>query len=217
MDKDRESLENLNSVYQTIKEDIIKRLEFFRSIRDKNDENLIFEELLFCILTPQSKARMADKAITNLKNKNLLFSDDVKLISDELNVVRFKNNKAKYIIEAKKLFTQNGKISIIDKIDSNDIFKTRDWFVNNIKGYGYKEGSHFLRNIGLGMDLAILDRHILKNLKNFSVIQDIPQSIGRKKYFEIEEKIKKFSEKVEIPLDHLDFVLWFKEAGEIFK
>ena len=27
----------------------------------------------------------------------------------------------------------------------------------------YKEASHFLRNIGFGENIAILDRHILKN------------------------------------------------------
>ena len=63
---------------------------------------------------------------------------------------------------------------------------------------GYKEASHFLRNIGLGYDIAILDRHILKNLKLFNVIDEIPSSISKKKYFEIEEKMRNFSKKIKL-------------------
>ena len=82
---------------------------------------------------------------------------------------------------------------------------------------GYKEASHFLRNIGLGEDLAILDRHILKNLKFTGVIKDIPKAMTKEQYFNIENKMKKLSQRSKIPLGHLDLVMWYKEAGEIFK
>ncbi len=98
-----------------------------------------------------------------------------------------------------------------------DAKRAREWLVENVKGYGYKEASHFLRNIGLGADLAILDRHILKNLKSAGVIRQIPKSLNRKNYLDVEERMRKFARKVRIPLDHLDLVLWYKEAGEVFK
>ncbi|MDM7912425.1 MAG: DNA lyase, partial [Methanotrichaceae archaeon] len=82
---------------------------------------------------------------------------------------------------------------------------------------GYKEASHFLRNIGLGGDLAILDRHILKNLALLGVIDGIPASPSKKMYLEIESKMIEFSRKAKIPMSHLDLLLWYKEAGEIFK
>jgi len=56
----------------------------------------------------------------------------------------------------------------------------REWLIRSIRGIGYKEASHFLRNIGLGENLAILDRHILKNLKFFGVIEEIPASLPKK-------------------------------------
>ena len=86
-----------------------------------------------------------------------------------------------------------------------------------MKGIGYKEASHFLRNIGFGEHLAILDRHIMKNLKLLGIIDEIPISLTRKKYLEIEQRMVKFSKKVKIPMKHLDLVLWYKETGEIFK
>jgi N-glycosylase/DNA lyase len=98
------------------------------------------------------------------------------------------------------------------------VINMREWLVSNIKGYGYKEASHFLRNIGLGRDIAILDRHILKNLKKFSVINKIPDSVGpRKIYLEIEEKMRRFSRDIGIPLDALDLLFWSLQTGFIFK
>jgi N-glycosylase/DNA lyase len=94
----------------------------------------------------------------------------------------------------------------------------RDWLVENIKGYGYKEASHFLRNIGLGRDIAILDRHILKNLKRYGVISKIPDSVGsRKVYLDIEERMRRFSKRSGIPMDALDLVFWSMQTGFIFK
>ncbi len=94
----------------------------------------------------------------------------------------------------------------------------REWFVENIKGFGYKEASHFLRNIGLGKDIAILDRHILKNLKKYGVIDKIPSSLGsRRVYLEIEEKMKGFSKKTGIPLEDMDLLFWSLQTGFVFK
>lgn len=89
--------------------------------------------------------------------------------------------------------------------------------MKNVKGMGYKEASHFLRNIGFADDLAILDRHILKNLKIFGIIEEIPKSLSKKKYLEIEEKMRNLANEVNIPLSHLDLLFWSKETGEIFK
>ena len=74
-----------------------------------------------------------------------------------------------------------------------------------------------MRNLGMGRDLAILDRHILKNLLAFGVINEIPSSMTRKKYLEIEERMSIFSSDEGIPMDHLDLLFWYMEAGEIFK
>jgi N-glycosylase/DNA lyase len=74
-----------------------------------------------------------------------------------------------------------------------------------------------LRNIGLGEDLAILDRHILKNLALLGVIKEVPSNLSRKTYLEIEKKMTEFSKEAEIPMGKLDLLLWYKEAGEVFK
>ena len=89
--------------------------------------------------------------------------------------------------------------------------------MKNVKGMGFKEASHFMRNIGIGNELAILDRHILKNMKLLGVIDEIPESITENVYLMLEKKLSEFSKSSRIPMEHLDFVLWYKEAGEVFK
>jgi N-glycosylase/DNA lyase len=103
----------------------------------------------------------------------------------------------------------------IEKLVKNK--NERDWLVRNVKGIGYKEASHFLRNIGLGEKFAILDRHVLKNLKLLEIIKEIPEFLSKKRYLEIENKMKNFADIIKIPLSHLDLLLWYKETGKIFK
>jgi len=206
---------NLQKRYKEKKELIEKRLNDFRKLGKENDER-IFAELCFCLLTPQSKATSCWESIETLtKSKNLLIGKEDEICQNLK--CRFPNNKARYIVEARNKFIIDGNLRIKDKIDPNNIEKTREWFVKNVKGLGYKEASHFLRNIGYGDNIAILDRHILKNLKKYGVIKEIPKTLTKKKYLEIEDKMRKFSENIKIPISHLDLLFWSEESGFIFK
>lgn len=210
--------QDIKNIYLQIKDDIEQRLNDFARIWETGSEYDLFSELVFCLLTPQAKAKVCWDTVLNLQNKNLLLEGTKDQLSDMLNCVRFKNNKAINILEAQKLFIKDGQVSIKSNFEKfNNTYDKREWLVENIRGMGYKEASHFLRNIGFGEGLAILDRHILKNLKLLGVIEDVPNSMSKMKYLEIENKMKKFSERIKVPMDHLDIVLWYKETGEIFK
>lgn len=209
-------MKELFKYYSKKKREIKARLQYFRRIYKKGNEE-IFTELSFCILTPQAKATLCDEAIRRLQKKDLLFRGSEKDIRACLRGVRFPNNKSRYLIAARNFFKNGRGIDIRSKVDTKDIFKTREWLVKNIKGLGYKEASHFLRNIGLGKDLAILDRHILKNLKNYGAIEKIPDSLNRKKYIDIENRMREFFKKLNIPMEEADLLFWSKETGIIFK
>ena len=121
-------------------------------------------------------------------------------------------------MEASRKFLHGNPVSLRSILaKTNDGHQAREWLVRNVKGIGYKEAGHFLRNVGFEQDLAILDRHILKNLKKLGVIDSVPESPAKRQYLTIEVKMKEFSEAVHIPMSHLDFVLWYKETGEILK
>ena len=174
--------------------------------------------MAFCILTPQSKAKNAWKAITNIVENGLLYEGKAEEIVEFLNIVRFKNNKSRYLVELRELMTRDGKLQpkkILSEIV--DTFEKRKWILKNVKGMGLKEANHVLRNLGFGENIAILDRHILRNLEALNVIDEIPKTITEKKYYEIEEKMREYSDFSKIRMDELDLVLWYKEAGEIFK
>ena len=206
-------ISELKFLHEERRSQIQKRLEDFKKVQTLEDKD-IFAEFCFCLLTPQSKAFNCWNAVLELKEKDLLENGHHKKISKVLQKkVRFHNNKAKYIEESRRLLENGFKEKIIN---GKAPFEVREWLVENVKGYGYKEASHFLRNIGF-RDLAILDRHILKNLVLLQVIPEIPKSLTEKKYFEIEEKFKSFSEKVGIPMDELDLLFWSMQAGKIFK
>lgn len=217
--KKNEYFYEIEKIYKEKQKDIEKRLREFKEIWEKGSNEDIHAELSFCILTPQSKAVNAWKAITTLRENGLLFNGSAEDIVEYLNIVRFKNNKAKYLVALREQM-QNEKGEIITKDFFNSITNVKDkreWIVKNIKGMAYKEAGHFLRNVGFGKEIAILDRHILKNLVKLEVIEDVPKSLTPKLYLEIEEKMKAYCKFISIPMDSLDLLLWYKEAGEIFK
>lgn len=202
--------------YKNRQKEIRKRLGEFKKAWD-GSEKQIFTELCFCICTPQSKAVYCDKAVKALAKSGSLFSGDVQAVREGLVAVRFPNNKARFIVESRQLFLEKGEIRIKDKLDLSRIKDTRDWLVRNVKGIGFKEASHFLRNIGFGRHLAILDVHILKNMVRFGVIKEIPKSINRKKYFDLEQKLEKFARAIKIPMEELDLLFWSEQTGMVFK
>ena len=210
--------EEIRAIRTSILDEIQSRLREFDSVLKTGDEESIFAELVFCILTPQSKAKLCWAAVKRLLDTGLLLAGTEDQVLKELTGVRFKYKKAEYVIKARNMFLVDGKFSIKSRISRfSDVYDTREWLVRDVKGIGYKEASHFLRNVGIGEDLAILDRHILKNLRSLQVIEEVPASLSRRRYLEIEEGMKELSEGVGIPMSHLDIVLWYKETGEVFK
>lgn len=209
-------MKDLISKYLKKRHLIKKRLKEFHNLY-KSKKADIFSELCFCLLTPQSKAVSCEEAIKNLKKRGLLLNGSRSAIKNQLKGVRFPNNKALYLIAARKLFRNNKTFDIKSRFNNSDVFKTREWLVKNVKGLGYKEASHFLRNIGLGKDIAILDVHVLRNLKKCKVIKKIPPSVSRRIYLDIENRMRAFSERINVPLEDLDLLFWSNQTGFVFK
>ncbi len=209
---------NLAAEYNKRKTDIRKRLKEFGAVHKGCDAD-IFAELCFCITTANANALMCDKAISELKASGLILGGTCGQIRPKLKGrVRFHNKKAEYIVGARRLFKRGKCIDMKTLLGMNDVFAMREWLVENVLGLGYKEASHFLRNIGLGRDIAILDRHILKNLYKYGAISKVPDSVGsRKIYMAIEENMRSFSRRAGIPMDELDLLFWSMQTGFIFK
>ncbi len=166
----------------------------------------------------QSSAFRSQEAIDILKNGAFGMKAGFEELSDILRIVRFRNNKARYFMEARSRFVSDSPGSLRRELSMlPDAAGKRLWLAGNIRGYGLKEASHFLRNIGFGSDLAILDRHVLRNLVRLKILNEIPASLSRLRYEAIERKMTEYAGISGIPMDHLDFVLWYNETGRIFK
>jgi len=180
----------------------------------RSDEH-IFEELIYCILTVQSSARSAGSAVLRLKRNKLLLRGRAKEVERCLRGVRFARTKAKRVIEARRLFSSGKKIKIQARLPA-DPQSARRFLAHEVDGIGYKEASHFLRNIGY-RGLAILDRHVLKGLADLGVIEGVPRSLSEGKYLAIERLYIGLAQKLGIAPEALDLLLWSAKTGEVLK
>lgn len=197
--------------YEEIKAKIESRLSEFKKV----PEQKYFYELCFCLCTPQSKAANALIVQNKLEDLSFLTNPDcnpLPLLNDKKHYIRFHNQKAQRLLKAR---SEWHRIKAIINSDLNNRSK-RDELYHTVNGFGMKESSHFLRNIGYE-GLAILDRHILKNLIISGVFTTIPKIGTIKQYHEVENRFHDFSRSVGIPIDHLDLLFWSNEAGEIIK
>jgi len=127
--------------------------------------------------------------------------------------------RAGYIVHTRKYLIDSINFKLKEKINSfKDSFERRDFFAANpgIKGLGYKEGSHFLRNIGF-KGYAILDKHIIRSLCEFGYLDNPKPPSTKKKYLLIEEILKQFAIDIGVDFDELDVLLWSRKTGEILK
>ena len=203
--------------YNNIKSRIEERLADFQSIWQNASDTEILYELVFCILTPQSKPDLCWEAVQRLKDNDFLSMNSDKEILEHLYGVRFKYKKSEFVREARDFCLCLNKGLKQTLSAQGDIYTARQWLVNHIKGIGIKEAGHFLRNIGRGEELAILDRHVLRFLLSAEVITQIPSSLSNSRYLEIEKKMQTYAKQIEIGMGPLDFLLFYRATGKIFK
>ena len=213
-----EQIDELNNIHHKIKPEVDKQISSFKNIWSNGSDVDLFTELAFCLLTPQAKALEAWAAICKLVDSGDLFTADAVTLSKTLNRVRFKNNKAVNLIAGREMFTDENGFRTREILNrSGNTIERRKWLAENVRGMGYKEASHYLRNIGFVEDVAILDRHILKNMVVYGIIPEVPKSINPKTYLELEKNMKHFASGTNIPLAYLDYIFWFKDTKIIFK
>jgi N-glycosylase/DNA lyase len=193
-----------------------ERLKEFQNLNNLGNEDW-FSELCFCLLTANSKARTA----LNIQ-KQLGFEGFSKYSQKDLstcilvNKHRFHNNKAKFIVDARKHLDIRDEIIKVIKENENGEVNAREWLVKNIKGLGYKESSHFLRNVGY-TNLAILDRHILNLMIENNYLKEKPKSLNKNNYLEIETIFNKIADELKMSSAELDLYMWYMKAKEVLK
>jgi N-glycosylase/DNA lyase len=204
--------------YRAKKPQIVRRLAEFKAVYEKGDK-AIFEELCYCILTAGSSARMGMRTVAALKD--ILHTGDEKALQSRAQEsrARFWRLRPSYIVQTREYLKDACGMKLRVLLESFECRDARrDFFAKNksVKGLGYKESSHFLRNIGFP-GYAILDKHILNSLREMGVISRRMRPTGRAGYLAIEKRLEQFAQEIGIDMDHLDLLLWSRKTGEILK
>ena len=209
-------MEELLGAIEALKQSEVKglidaRIREFREIGEASSTE-VFKELCFCILTANFSAERGIKIQKEI-GAGFLTLPESKL-TEKLKELghRYPEARAKYIVETRR-YSESLK-EIIESFCSGRML--REWLAENVKGLGFKEASHFLRNIGYE-GLAILDRHILRTLVEAGVICELPKALSRKTYLDIEQKVLAYARRLGIPPDALDMVMWSAKTGHVFK
>ncbi len=212
------SIDSIRHAHRSRGAEINARLAEFRSVWREGTNARLWEELVFCIFTAGASARMGLRSVEAVRH--LLDEGSHEELTKALTGVhRYPAARPGYIVVTRDYLREECDMRLREKLLSfSDPLARRDWLAKEkrIKGLGYKEASHFLRNIGLS-GYAILDKHILRSLHELGVIESPQPPSTRAKYLATEERLKRFSDDAQIDFDELDLVLWSMKTGEILK
>jgi N-glycosylase/DNA lyase len=188
------------------------RMEDFARAGRGTDEEL-FGELCFCLLTANYTSEGGIRIQKEVGGGFLRLPRERLAMRLRGLGYRFPNARARYISEAR---SHARSLRTVLR-SQGDGALAREWLADNVLGLGYKEASHFLRNIGY-RDLAIIDFHIVDLLARHRLIRKPKsRSLGRKAYLDIERTLGKLASKTGLCQGELDLYLWYMETGKVLK
>ncbi|MGV8176238.1 MAG: N-glycosylase/DNA lyase [Candidatus Bilamarchaeaceae archaeon] len=194
---------DVRAVMPEVKETVDARIREFKRNRE------LFSELCFCILTANYTAEGGIRIQRAVPDFSALTAEELETQLRRLGH-RFPHMRAGFIHEAKQ-----HKEMLPGLCNMRDSVVRREWLVENVKGLGYKEASHFLRNTGY-MDVAIVDRHILSLLDDYGLMKR-PKTVSKKTYLDAEAILQEAAGHLRITQGELDLYMWYMKTGKILK
>ena len=212
------NVRELKRVYVAKRREIRDRLAEFRRVGRTGSPETLFEELTFCIYTAGASARMGLRSVESVRP--VLMNGSLSDIQRALvGRHRFPNNRAAYVYETREYLREHCGLQLQEALRKLRFADDRRDFLaanRSVRGIGYKESSHFLRNIGY-RGYAILDKHVLTRLAELEVIESPKPPSTKNRYLAIEATLKAFADSIGIDFDELDLLLWYTKTGEILK
>lgn len=214
-----------NSFIYKLKESYVKkqavikaRLSEFQYFREYGRDEELFLEMTFCILAAGTSARMAMRS-TDAVRDVLVFGDYNQIKNSLTGFYRYPNLRAYHLIQCREFIKNEYGFKITEMLDEfTDPIERRGFLAKTegIRGIGFKEASHFLRNIGY-CGYGILDKHIIGYLYQLGLVESYDVPATENKYLETERTLIRFSQDIGINIDELDLLLWSEKTGEILK
>jgi N-glycosylase/DNA lyase len=205
-------LDEIKCAMAEVGEEVCARIAEFENA--SRDERTLFSELCYCILTANYTAEGGMRIQREIGDGFArLPKEEVAKKLRELHY-RFPNIRASFIVEARRL---NGDLLQILKGFSSSV-SARAWLVENVKGYGFKEASHFMRNVGF-KDVAIIDRHIVRFLDQKELLShaESKKAILPRRYLQYERILAAIARRLSINLAELDLYIWYLMTGKVLK
>lgn len=214
------TIDSLHVAHAARRKEIRARLREFRRVWLTASDERLWEEMVYCIFTAGASAKMGLRSVEAIRP--LLATGPQQAMTRALVATgahRFPNARPEYIVITRDYLRASFSMRLRERLKGfRNPFERRDWLATEprIKGLGYKEASHFLRNIGF-QGYGILDKHIMRCLAELGVIDSPKPPTTRTRYLEIEARMRQFAGDVGIDFDELDLVLWSMKTGEVLK
>jgi N-glycosylase/DNA lyase len=214
------TVENIHATRRARAQEIRARLAEFRDVWERGSDERLWEELVYCIFTAGASARMGLRSVEAVRHLLACGSrEEMTRAITEAGAHRYPAARPGYIVVTRDYLREDCGMRLRERLQSfADPLERRDWLARErrIKGLGYKEASHFLRNVGF-RGYAILDKHILRSLAELGVVESPEPPASRARYLATEERLREFARRVRIDFDELDLVLWSMKTGEVLK
>jgi N-glycosylase/DNA lyase len=212
------TIERIKATHAERSGEIDARLAEFGAIWRSGTDRDLWEEMVFCFFTGGCSAKMGLRSVEAVRSL-LIDGTQRQLAAALVGFHRYPNARSRYVAQSREFLREHCSFRIREKLEgfTCDI-ERRDWLAREkgVKGLGYKEASHFLRNIGF-RGYAILDKHVLNCMAELKIIDDPKPPNTRSRYLSTEDKLKQFSEQAGVDFDEMDLVLWSMKTGEILK
>jgi N-glycosylase/DNA lyase len=214
------AVDDIRASHKARRKEIRTRLNQFDQLWREGSDEQLWEELVYCIFTAGASARMGYRAIEAVRP--FLLDGEREEMTKALKSAgahRFPVARPGYIVITRNYLRSHCGMALRRKLESfSDSLERRDWLAREkeIKGLGYKEASHFLRNIGI-KGYAILDKHVMNCLADLNVVETPKPPATRERYLETEDRLRRFAREIRIDFDELDLVLWSIKTGEVLK
>ena len=202
----------LLELYGLKKEEIRNRLLEFKQAFREADDRRIFRELSFCILSSGVGPKIAGQCVSAIGEK-LLEGKENELLGRIGAIHKYAENASRYIVFTREYLNEEHGFFLKSLVSSfEDRVERRDFFAKNpgIKGLGYMQASHFLRNLGFS-GYAILDRNNLASLFELGVTGETKYPLAKKRYLETESLMTEAACELGISLDEFDLLLWSRK------
>jgi N-glycosylase/DNA lyase len=212
------TVEKIRAAHRARRGEIRARLREFEEVWRTATDARLWEELVYCIFTAGASARMGLGSVEAVRHL-LAGGTQRELAAALAGRHRYPNSRSGYIVVTREYLEGDCRMRLRERLEGfTDPAERRDWLAREkgIKGLGYKESSHYLRNVGL-RGYAILDKHILRCLFEVGVLDSPQPPATRARYLATESRLRDFAREVRIDFDELDLVLWSLKTGEILK